>query len=174
MNFHHPKLMRAIVLASVALCLFVGSAFAGSIHITGSTNWALGSLKVSGTVVGLQNGGVTSGFVRFVGYGYCYTPGGAYWTPTDTDQMDGDPYYADDYPEIRLNLINPPNKFEFNLTMPNPPGASQPNAPCAPGTWVWKGAGLQIWQNLDNGGMTLLDQQNYSCFPKRNGDFECR
>ena len=173
--FHlHHKLTRAIILSSLALCFFVGSVFAGSIHITGSTSWALGSLKVSGTVVGLQNGGVISGFIRFVGYGYCYTSTGAYWTPTDPNQMDGDTYYADDYPEIRLNLVNPPNKLDFNLAMANPPGASQPNAPCASGTWVWKGAGLQIWQNLGNGGATLLDQQNYACFPKRNGDFECR
>jgi len=154
--------------------LTVTSAIAAQVHLTGSTRWALASLEVSGSAVGLQSLGVTSGFIRFVGYGYCFTASNVYWTPTDPNQLDGDSDTTDDYPETRLDFSNPPNKLAFNLEMANPPGPSQPHAPCAPGTWVWTGATLQVVQNDGSPSGILLDQENYTCFPKKNGNFDCR
>ena len=174
MKLTQKRIIRAWLTAALALCLTVTSAIAAQVHLTGSTNWALGSLLVSGSAVGLQSSGIKSGYIRFVGYGYCFTGDGDYWTPTDPNQMDDDAIEIDDYPETQLPFSNPPNKLDFSLTLVNPPGASQPDAPCAPGTWVWKGATLQVWQNFGAPPGKLLAQKNYACFDKKNGDFECR
>lgn len=168
------KSVRPSVLALLALLVTAMPALAGRVHLTGSTSWSLGSLKVSGSVVGLQSSGFTTGYIRFVGYGYCYTATGEYWTPSDLNQQDDDPNKVDNYPETRLNISSPTNKLNFSLTMVNPPGASQPYAPCAPGTWVWNGASLQVWENYGAAPGRLWDQQNFTCFPKKNGTFDCR
>lgn len=170
------RFLRAGFVTTLALVLTVTAAFAGNVHLTGGTQWSLSSLKVTGTVVGLN--GIKSGYIRFVGYGYCYSAGGAYWTPTDPNQMDDDPVKTDNYPETRQNFANPGNKLAFTLVLKNPVAGdfatSQPYSPCAPGTWVWKGASLQVWENVGAAPGRLWDQQNYTCFPKQNGDFECR
>ncbi len=169
------QIRNALLTALVVVCLTFGSVFAGSIHITGSTGWSVGSLDVTGSVVGLKSVGVTHGFIRFVGYGYCYGASGNYLTPTDPNQMDSDLNTADDYPETRLDFTNTSNKLDFSLHLvdPNTPGSNS-TLPCAPGTWVWKGASLQVWQYFGDAPGKLWDQQNYTCFPKKNGGFDCR
>jgi hypothetical protein len=167
---------NALLTALVVVCLTFGSVFAGNMHITGSTSWSLASLKVSGTVVGLKSAGVTSGYIRFVGYGYCYDASGHYLTPTDPNQMDGDSNTADDYPEVREDFTSPSNKYLFSLELINPgdPGTNTA-LPCAPGTWVWGGATLQAWQYYGDPPGHLWDQKNFVCSPTKSGDgFECR
>lgn len=170
------RVLRVSVLTSLAMLFVVTAVFAGNVHLTGGTRWSLSSLNVTGSVVGLSS--IKSGYIRFVGYGYCYTAGGAYWTPTDPNQMDDDAYRADDYPETEQAFVNPGNKLNFTLILKNPVAGdfttSQPYSPCAPNTWVWKGASLQVWENAGAAPGRLLDQENYVCFPKNNGDFECR
>lgn len=173
------QIRNALLTALAVVCLTFGSVFAGNLHLTGSTSWSVGSIDVTGSVVGLQTVGVTSGFIRFVGYGFCYDASGNYLTPTDPDQMNNDPNTADDYPETRLNFTNPPNKLDFSMHLvdPNTDGSNS-TLPCDNSNpahqWVWTGATLQVWQNFGDVPGKLWAQQNYSCFPKQNGDFDCK
>jgi len=169
----HP--FRASLLVILALLMVTGTTFAGSIHITGSTTWVIGSLDVSGSVVGLNS--ISSGYIRFVGYGSCLSSTGAYLTPSDPDQLDNDPNTADNYPEVSLPLTGASNKLDFNLTLEDPPAGYDVNhtsVPCQPGTWTWTGATLQVVENFGAAPGRLLDQQNYVCFNRGNGRFTCK
>ena len=170
----HRKLLKilivAVILATSALVL------AGSPHFVGNTNFTPASLIVEGTVNSLVTSGVPQATVRYIGYGHCYSPSGAYWTPTDPNQMDDDPVLTDDYPEMSLILPAGTNKTDFTMELPNPgtPGSNVPSGTCAPGTWVWTGASLQLWRSSGISLISLLAQQNYTCAPKGNGDFVCK
>src|SRR6187399_196306 len=106
----HRKFLRMLIVAVIMATTAV--VLAGSPHFVGSTSFSRGSLIVDGTVNGLANSGIPQATVRFVGYGHCFSPSGVYWTPTDLNQMNDDPYLADDYPEIRQSLPAGTNKAD--------------------------------------------------------------
>lgn len=165
------KLLVLFLICTTALV-----ALAGSPHFVGSTSFTRGSLIVDGTVNSLVTSGVPQATVRFVGYGSCFSPSGAYWTPTDSNQMNDDPVLTDDYPETRLILPAGTNKADFHIVLPNPgtPGSNVPAGTCAAGTWVWTGASLQLWSSSGSSLISLLAQKNFACSPKGNGDFVCK
>ena len=175
------RLITSTSIAVLAIMVTFAGVFAGAVHITGSTSYSFGSLIVNGSVVGLQSAGIGSGYIRFIGYGYCYTSGGAYWTPTDPDQMNYDANTSDDYPEISKFFTVTSNKMAFQLEMPNPPQTatdlSQNLRPygtsCVPGSWVWTGATVQVWQNYGAAPGRLLDQQEFKCAKFRD-IFQCK
>jgi hypothetical protein len=168
------KLLRILILVLILTTSAV--VLAGSPHFVGSTSFTQASLIVNGTVNSLVTSGVPQATVRFIGYGHCYDPLGAYWTPTDSNQMDDDTTLSDDYPEMRLILPAGTNKLDFTMELPNPgtPGSNVPENTCAAGTWVWTGASLQLWRSSGDTLVSLLAQQNFTCLPKGNGDFVCK
>src|SRR5262245_32388174 len=124
------------LLALLLICTAALVASAGNAHFAGNTTWTLNSLIVEGNVNGLV--GVPQATVRFIGYGYCFTSSGQYWTPTDPNQMDDDENKADDYPEIRTILSPGTNKANFRMELFDPGTPNQTAGQnCAPGTWVW-------------------------------------
>jgi hypothetical protein len=167
-------MLKLVVLFLICTTALVASA--GSPHFVGSTTFTRGSLIVDGTVNSLVTSGIPQATVRFVGYGHCYTPSGAYWTPTDPNQMDNDPDLTDDYPETRLILPPGTNKADFHMVLPNPgeSGSNVPSGTCAAGTWVWTGATLQLWSSSGSTLITLFAQKDFACAPKGNGDFVCK
>jgi hypothetical protein len=190
----HRKLLRILMIVVILTTSAV--ALAGTLQLIGHSTWAPGSLIVNGTASGLVTSGVSQATVRFVGYGHCFNSFGAYWTPTDPNQMDDDPYLADDYPEIRLILPAGTNKFDFSMELPNPgaPGSNvpypgnplnpspiptvdytppPPDAMCA-STWVWTGASLQLWSSNGAALISLFDQQNFTCSLNTKGTFDCK
>jgi hypothetical protein len=168
------KLLRILIVVMMLTTSAV--VLAGSPHFVGSTSFTRGSLIVDGTVNSLVTSGVPQATVRFVGYGYCYSPSGAYWTPTDPNQMDDDLVLTDDYPEIRQILPAGTNKADFHMELPNPgtAGSNVPAGTCAPSTWVWTGATLQLWSSGGSSLISLISQKNFACLPKGNGDFVCK
>lgn len=170
----HRKLLRILIVVVILTTSAV--VLAGSPHFVGSTTFTQASLIVDGTVNSLVTSGVPQATVRFIGYGHCYSPSGAYWTPTDPNQMDDDPVLTDDYPEMRLILPTGTNKADFTMELPNPgtTGSNVPSGTCAAGSWVWTGASLQLWRSSESSLIGLLAQKDFACVPKGNGDFVCK
>ena len=168
------RITRIVVLFIV--CFTAAVAIAGSPHFVGSTTFTKGSLIVNGSANSLVTSGISQATVRFVGYGSCFSPTGVYWTPTDPNQMDDDSNPYDDYPEMRLILPAGTNKTDFTMELPNPgtPGSNVPAGTCADGTWVWRGATLQLWSNSGNTLITLFAHKEFTCTNKGNGVFVCK
>ena len=150
-------ILSALVMASLTFT----TAFAGTIHFRGSTSFSLGSLHVDkGAVIGLQNAGVKSGFILAIGHGHC---GGG--DDDDRGTTNEPPTPA------RFDFTNPSNNLTFPQLNIENPRCGDGNDDDDDDTWVWTGATLEVWQT---GGGQPLATKDFTCFVKKNGDFDCR
>lgn len=143
------KILRASLFAILILSISVASVFAGSVHLTGKTSVAVGSLTVNGQIAGLGGTGLNVIYARFTAYGVCNYPAGPNFTQVTTTSV----------PVANGNAT-------FSMTV---------YAPCA--GEVWTSAVVEIAS--DPGFTNIFASQTYLCsckFSNKTGRWEttCR